>query len=41
MGMNIKAPYTNDDPTIFWYVIVLIVGVAALTLAVLRVRKWL
>lgn len=21
MGMNIKAPYSNDDPTIFWIVL--------------------
>lgn len=41
MGMNIKAPYSNDDPTIFWIVVALIILVAGLTLVLLRVRKWL
>lgn len=41
MGMNIKAPYTNDDPTIFWLVVAGIVIIAVATLAMLRIRKWL
>ena len=41
MGMNIKAPYSNDDPTIFWFVVAGIVIIAVATLAMLRVRKWL
>lgn len=39
MGMNIKAPYSNDDPTIFWIVVALIILVAGSTLVLLRVRK--
>lgn len=41
MGMNIKAPYTNDDPTIFWFVLAGIIIIAVATLAMLRIRKWL
>jgi magnesium transporter len=41
MGMNIKAPYSNDDPTIFWFVVLGIALVAGVTLIALRVRKWL
>lgn len=41
MGMNIKAPYSNDDPSIFWIVLAAIAVLAALTLAMLRVRKWI
>ena len=41
MGMNIKAPYSNDDPTIFWFVIAGIAVVAALTLFAMRIRRWL
>jgi magnesium transporter len=41
MGMNIRAPYTNDDPVVFWIVLVAIVVVAALTLVALRARRWL
>jgi Mg2+ and Co2+ transporter CorA len=41
MGMNIKAPYTNDDPTIFWFVVAGIIIIAVATLAMLRIRKWL
>ena len=41
MGMNLKAPYGNDDPTIFWYVVAAIVVIAVATLALLRIRKWL
>ena len=41
MGMNIKAPYSNDDPRIFWIVIVLIIAIAVSTLSVLRLRRWL
>jgi len=41
MGMNIHAPYSNDDPTIFWYVVALIVVLAVGTLVSLRVRRWL
>jgi Mg2+ and Co2+ transporters len=41
MGMNIRAPYSNDDPTIFWFVVAGIALVAALTLFALRVRRWL
>ena len=41
MGMNIKAPYSNDDPTIFWFVVAGSAVIAALTLVALRLRKWL
>jgi magnesium transporter len=41
MGMNIKAPYSNDDPTIFWDVLAAIVVIAIGTLITLRARKWL
>ena len=41
MGMNIKAPYSNDDPTIFWIVVTAIFVIAVATVAVLRIRKWL
>lgn len=41
MGMNLKAPYGNDDPTIFWIVVAAIVIIAVATLAMLRIRKWL
>jgi magnesium transporter len=41
MGMNIQAPYSNDDPTIFWYVVAIIVIVAIGTLLTLRLRRWL
>lgn len=41
MGMNIRAPYSNDDPAIFWVVVVGIVVVAAFTLIALRLRRWL
>jgi len=41
MGMNIKAPYANDDPTIFWLVLGVILVIAVGTLVVLRNRRWL
>jgi magnesium transporter len=41
MGMNIKPPYSNDNPAVFWVVVVGIALVAALTLFALRARKWL
>lgn len=41
MGMNIKAPYSNDDPAIFGFVVVGIALVAGVTLVALRARKWL
>lgn len=41
MGMNLKAPYSNDDPSIFWIVIAVIVLLAALTMVTLRVRRWI
>lgn len=41
MGMNLKAPYSTDDPRAFWIVIVTIVAVAVLTIAAFRARKWL
>ena len=41
MGMNIHPPYSNDDPTIFWIVVALIVALAVGTLVTLRVRRWL
>ena len=41
MGMNIKAPYSNDNPVIFWFVVSGIAIVAALTLLALRARRWL
>jgi magnesium transporter len=41
MGMNIKAPYSDDDPIIFWFVVLGIVLVATVTVLALRVRHWL
>jgi magnesium transporter len=41
MGMNIQAPYSNDNPAIFWIVVVLIVTLAIGTLVALRSRRWL
>ena len=41
MGMNIHPPYSNDDPTIFWYVVAIIVVVAIGTVVMLRMRRWL
>jgi magnesium transporter len=41
MGMNIKAPYSNDDPTIFWFVLGAIAVIAGLTILALRLRRWL
>jgi magnesium transporter len=41
MGMNIKAPYSNDDPTIFWFVLAAIALIAGLTVLALRLRRWL
>jgi magnesium transporter len=41
MGMNIKAPYSNDDPTIFWFVLGAIAVIAGLTILALRFRRWL
>ncbi len=41
MGMNITAPYSNDDPRVFWIVLAAIVGIAVTTLIVLRLRRWL
>ena len=41
MGMNTKPPFSNDDPTAFWIVVVLIATIAVATLGVLRVRRWL
>ena len=41
MGMNINAPCSNDDPTIFWLVVAGSLIVAVATLALLRLRKWL
>ena len=41
MGMNIKPPYSNDNPSIFWIVVAAIVVLAVLTLITLRVRRWI
>ena len=41
MGMNIRAPYSNDDPLIFWIVLAVILAVAGGTLILLRLRRWL
>lgn len=41
MGMNIQAPYSNDDPRIFWIVVLMIVCLAVGTLVALRARRWL
>lgn len=41
MGMNIKPPYSNDDPNLFWVVAVVTALVAVVTLIVLRLRRWL
>lgn len=41
MGMNIQAPYSNDDPLIFWIVVALIASLALGTLVMLRLRRWL
>lgn len=41
MGMNIQAPYSNNDPSIFWFVVGGIAAIAAGTLITLRLRHWL
>lgn len=41
MGMNLKAPYSNDDPRMFWLVMAFIAVVAIGTFVVLRLRRWL
>lgn len=41
MGMNLKAPYSNDDPRMFWLVVGLIAIVAIGTFVTLRLRRWL
>jgi Mg2+ and Co2+ transporter CorA len=41
MGMNIKPPYSNDSPEMFWLVTFLIVALAVATLVLLRLRCWL
>lgn len=41
MRMNIKAPYSNDHPLIFWVVLSAIGCIAIATLVVLRLRRWL
>jgi Mg2+ and Co2+ transporter CorA len=41
MGMNTKPPYSNDNPAVFWIVVVLILAIAVATLVVLRLRRWL
>ena len=41
MGMNAKPPFSLDDPRVFWGVVVVIAVIAALTLATLRVRRWI
>jgi len=41
MGMNIKAPYSNDDPRMFWIVGLLIAGISIGTFIVMRARRWL
>lgn len=41
MGMNTKPPYSNDNPIVFWIVVALILAIAALTLGLLRARRWI
>ncbi len=41
MGMNLKAPYSIDDPLTFWLVLLFVLGLALATLVFLRVRRWL
>lgn len=41
MSMNIKPPYSADNPALFWVVTLLIVGLALATLVILRLRRWL
>lgn len=40
MGMNQEAPYSTDDPRVFWLVVALIAAVALGTFVVLRLRRW-
>ncbi len=41
MGMNMKTPFSLDDPVVFWVVVIVIAAVAAATLVTLRVRRWI
>lgn len=41
MGMNIKAPYSNDDPRMFWIVGLILAGISLGTFIALRARRWL
>lgn len=41
MGMNEKPPFSNDNPMVFWVVVALIIAVAAITLVILRARRWI
>lgn len=41
MGMNETPPFSIDDPRIFWIVVIVIVAIAAFTLASFRARKWI
>lgn len=41
MGMNQTAPYSIDDPLVFWLVLALIATIAVGTFVVLRLRRWL
>lgn len=41
MGMNLRAPYSTDNPAMFWLVTLLIIGLAVVTLVIFRVRRWL
>ncbi len=41
MGMNAKPPFSLDDPRVFWGTVIVIAVVAAATLIVFRLRRWI
>ena len=41
LGMNMPGPFAPDDPRGFWIVVVLIAALAAVTLLVARLRRWI
>lgn len=41
LGMNMPGPFAADDPRAFWIVVALIGLLAAVTLAVARLRRWI
>ena len=41
LGMNMPGPFAADDPRAFWIVVVAIAALAAATLTIARLRRWI